>query len=423
MEYLPFVALFFALLAIRVPIAFVIFAVSIGIVLRNPAIIEAVHVQRVIEGTQPFPLLAIPLFILVGSLANISGISRRVLDFAAVLTRSARGGLAQTNVVMSAAMSGMSGSGIGDAAMQSKMLVPEMVRRGYPLGFASALTAASALIAPMIPPGLGLILFGFVTDISIGRLFLGGIVPGLLMTAVLMIYVRFAAHRKGFEPAAARAPAGTIARATMRAAPVLFLPVIIIGGIRGGVFTPSESAGVAVAYAALLCLVYRECSLRDFFEALRSASVTTAMIMLVVAASAGLGWILTFEQVPQNVGRAMLMLTDEPIVMLAIIGALLFVCGIFMDGTPLILIFGPMFLPVVNALEIDPIQYGVYFVLIVHLGGITPPVGGLMFAVCAVTGVSVASFARAVVPFVLCILSVAAMLAVFPPLTTWLAYR
>lgn len=414
--------LFFALILFGLPIAFVILAVSALLVLTDPSMMPIIHVQRLIMGTQSFPLLAIPLFILVGELANISGVSRQVMSFASLATRPLYGGLAQANIVLSTLMSGMSGSALGDTAMNAKILVPSMRRQGYDDGFSAAVTAASSLIAPMIPPGIGMILFGFVCDVSIGRLFAGGLIPGAMIAVALMLVTNRIAKIRGFEPPQPRAPRRDLLRAGVRTIPALILPVIIVFGIRGGVFTPSESAAVAVAYVTLLCVLYRETDIKSYFLALRSTAITTAIIMLVLAASAGLGWILTFEQVPQHVGAGLLNATQNPLLLLLIIGALLIICGMFIEGTPLILIFAPMFLPAVQAVGIDPVHYGVFFVFVVHMGGITPPVGTIMFTACAVIGIPISTFAKAVLPYLAVLVLVALAIAAFPPLSTFLAY-
>ncbi|WP_395517735.1 TRAP transporter large permease [Pseudorhizobium flavum] len=415
-------ASFFALVTVGLPVAFVLLVISIMFVLNDPAMLPIIHVQRIISGTQSFPLLAIPLFILVGELANLSGVSRQVMGFASLATRPLYGGLAQANIVISTLMSGMSGSALGDTAMNAKILVPSMRRNGYPDGFSAAVTAASSLIAPMIPPGIGMILFGFVCDISVGRLFAGGVIPGAIMAVALMAVTSYVSRVRGYEPPQKRAPTADLLRAAVGIIPALVMPVIIVAGIRGGVFTPSESAAVAVVYVAFLCVIYRQAKFADYVKALRSTATTTSVIMLVLAASAGLGWILTFEQIPQKVGAGLLGVTQDPLLLLLIIGGLLLVCGMFIEGTPLILIFGPMFLPAVVTAGIDPVHYGVFFVFVVHLGGITPPVGTIMFTACAVIGVPISTFAKAVLPYIGVLLGIAVAIAAFPPLSTWLAY-
>jgi tripartite ATP-independent transporter DctM subunit len=409
--------LFVVLLLIGLPIGLILVALSVLYVLFEPALLDVALAQRLIAGTQSFPLLAVPLFVLTGELMNISGISRRVMGFASLLTRRMQGGLAQTTILLSTLLAGMSGSANGEAAMQSKILVPEMIRRGYPAPFSSAITATAALIAPMIPPGIGLILFGFVTDTSIGKMFAAAVLPGLILAAALMIFTHFRVKRAGWEPAD-RTPATTsLGRSFLGAVPAILLPLLIIVGIRGGVFTPTEAAAVAVLYTGAFLLIYREATWHQVWLAFRSTVSTTSAIMLVLAASAAFSWVLTFERVPQKVGEAFLAFTQNPSGMLVLISTLLLIAGMFVEGTALILILAPMFLPIVTQLGIDPVHYGIVFVLMVHLGGITPPVGTVMFTTCSITRVSLVDFSRAIIPFILTYLVVALILIFFPSIS------
>lgn len=394
-------ALFVVLLLLGVPVGMILIMLSLVYVLFEPAVLDVIFAQRLVIGTQSFPLIAVPLFILTGELMNISGISRRVMTFAGVLTRRFWGRMALTNVALSTLLAGMSGSSNGDAAMQAKIMVPEMLRRGYPRGYSVALTAVTSLIAPMIPPGIGLILFGFVTNVSIGQLFAGAIIPGFLLAAMLMVQASITSRRNRWEPPEQGPSDQSLGRTFLAALPAILLPAIIIVGIRGGVFTPAEAASVAVVYTAGCVLAYREASWRQVLAALRSTVVATSAILLILAASAAFSWILTFERVPQTVAEAMLGLTGSAHLMLLLVSVLLLIAGAFIDGTALILILGPIFLPVVTALGVDPVHYGVIFVLMAHLGGITPPVGTIMFATCTITRTPLSEFMRAIVPFIL----------------------
>ncbi|WP_274424779.1 TRAP transporter large permease [Chelativorans sp. YIM 93263] len=415
--------LFAVFLLLGVPVGFILLSLSVAYVLLEPAVMDVVLAQRIVQGTQSFPLLAVPLFILTGELMNISGISRRVLDFASAATRRVWGGVAQTNILLSTLLAGMSGSANGDAAMQAKILVPEMTKRGYPLGFSSAITAMSSLIAPMIPPGIGLILFGFVTNTSIGALFAGAILPGLLLAAVMMAQTYLTTRRNKWDPPTRPQPDDpSLLRSFIGALPAILLPVFIIVGIRGGVFTPAEAAGVAVVYTLVCVLAYREASWKQIWIALRSTVSTTAAIILVLAASAAFSWVLTFERVPQTIAEGLLSFTNDPLLLLLLVAVFLLIAGALIEGTALILILGPIFLPVTNALGIDPVQYGVVFVLMAHLGGVTPPVGTIMFTTCTVTKTPLTEFMRAVWPMILAYLLFALCLIGIPVLSTGLAY-
>lgn len=407
--------LFVALLLLGIPVGLTLIALSAFYVIFNPSILDVVLAQRLVNGTQSFPLLAVPLFIFVGQLMNISGVSRRVMDFASIVTARVWGGIAQTNVMLSALLAGMSGSANGDAAMQAKILVPEMTRRGYPLDFSVALTTVTALIAPMIPPGIGLILFGFVTNTSIGAMFAGAIVPGVMLAVLLSLQTYVMCRRNRWDPPKEdRSPQIGRLRTFVQALPAMILPIFIILGIRMGAFTPAEAAAVAVIYSMGCVIAYRETNWREIIGAIRSTVSATAAILLILAASAAFSWILTYERIPQQVAEAMLSWTDSPFLMLSLIALLVLVLGMFIEGTALILILAPIFLPVASALHIDPVHYGVVFVLMAHLGGITPPVGTIMFTTCAITGLPIAKFAKAISPFIASYLLFALIIIAFP---------
>jgi tripartite ATP-independent transporter DctM subunit len=411
---------FMTLTVIGLPIAFVLLGTGIAVTMLDPDILEVAYIQNVIIGTQSFPLIAIPLFILAGELMNASGITRRLMDFASALTANMIGGLAQVNIVLSTLKAGMMGSANADAAMDAKTLVPEMVKRGYSPAYASVVTAASALIAPMIPPGIGLILYGFVTDTSIGRLFMGGILPGLIMTAAMMTMAHFIARKRGYGRDSEPLPKGAMTRTFLMSVPALLMPVIIVLGIRGGIFTASEAGAVAVVYAGAFCVIYRECSWRDLANALASTATTTSVIMLILAASAALSWTLSFEQLPQKVAEGLTGVASSPFQLFGIVAVFLLIAGMFVEGTALILILAPMFAPAATALGIDPVHFGIFFVYVIHLGGITPPVGTIMFTTCTITRVPLQAFIRESLPWLAMLLAIAAFIAAVPGTATWL---
>ncbi|CCN38613.1 conserved membrane hypothetical protein [Vibrio nigripulchritudo SO65] len=409
--------LFVVMVLCGVPIAFTLLALSVVSVIYNPALIELILVQRIVIGTQSFPLLAVPLFILAGELMNISGISGRVMNFAQVLTKKLPGGLAQSNIVLSMLLAGMSGSANADAAMQGKILVPEMVERGYPKSFSTIVTAFSGLISPMIPPGISLIILAFVCNLSIGAMFVAAIIPGALLAIGLMTVTHFLVKRRGYEPPdnSPRKP-GTLRKALLRSFPALILPIFIIVGIRFGVFTPTEAAACAVVYTGLFCFIYRETSWKQVKKALTNVVKSTAAILLIIAASSAFSWVLTFQQVPQQIAMTITQVSSNPTVMLMIIALLLLIIGMFIEGTASILILAPIFLPVVQQLGIDPIHYGIVFVYFVHLGGVTPPVGTIMFTACSVTGLSTMEFAKHCMNYLFTVIGIGLLLILFPPL-------
>lgn len=422
MNPLFLLAVFLGLTAIGLPIAFVLLGTGVAVTMIDPDILEVAYVQNLVVGTQSFPLIAIPLFVLAGELMNVSGITRRLMNFASALTAHMIGGLAQVNIVLSTLKAGMMGSANADAAMDAKTLVPEMIKRGYSPAYASVVTAASGLIAPMIPPGIGLILYGFVTDTSIGRLFQAGIVPGFVMTVAMMTLAHAIARRRGYGRDSDPVTRGELWRSFLGSAPALLMPVIIVVGIRFGVFTASEAGAVAVVYAGLFCVIYREATWRDIAVSLSSTAVTTSVIMIILAASAALSWTLSFEQLPQKVAAGLVDAAAHPLLLFVIVGVFLLIAGMFVEGTALILILGPMFAPAAARLGIDPVHFGIFFVYMIHFGGITPPVGTIMFTTCAITKVPLPDFIVESIPWLIMLLGIAALLAVAPGLSTWLAY-
>lgn len=413
---------FLSLTVIGLPIAFVLLGTGIAVTLSDPDILDVAYIQNIIVGTQSFPLIAIPLFILAGELMNISGITRRLMDFASALTAHMIGGLAQVNIVLSMLQAGMTGSANAEAAMHAKTLNPEMVRRGYSPAYAAIVTAASALIAPMIPPGIGLILYGFVTDLSIGRLFMAGIVPGLIMTAGMMVMSHWVAKRRNYERSTERASPARLLQTFWGAVPAMLMPAIIVIGIRIGIFTASEAGAVAVIYALLFCAVYRECNWRDIADSLAFTATTTSVIMIILAASTALSWALSFEQLPQRVAEMLVVTAANKFMLFLIVAVLLLIAGMFVEGTALILILAPMFAPAAVKLGVDPIHFGIFFVYMIHLGGITPPVGTVMFTTCTIARVPLQDFIRESLPWLAMLLGIAALIAAIPGTATWLGY-
>jgi tripartite ATP-independent transporter DctM subunit len=294
--------LLLVLLFINAPVFVAILGSSIFYFVANNSLSWMMVVQRTISGLESIPLLAVPFFVMAGVFMNYTGITSRMIRFAEVLTGHMPGGLAQTNVVLSTLMGGLSGSSLADAAMQSKILVPEMEKRGYGKAFSSAVTGASALITPIIPPGIALIIYGFVGNVSIGRLFLAGVVPGVMTCLFMMVVVHFISKRRGYLPIyERRAGIREVFRAFREASWALFLPVVIVGGIRFGVFTPTEAGSIAILYALVLgTIVYREMTLKDLKTGLIETVTTTASIMLIIAAASSFAWILTWKGCPDH---------------------------------------------------------------------------------------------------------------------------
>jgi tripartite ATP-independent transporter DctM subunit len=317
--------------------------------------------------------------------------TRRLLDFASALTGHLRAGLAHVGVVSSFMMGGVTSSAIGDATMYGRVLGPGMLERRYVPGFAAGVIGTSAIIVTMVPPGTGLILYGTIGEVSIGRLFAAGVVPGILLTVLLMAAVTATAHRRGYpRERPQRAPVRTVIRTGLTSIWALIFPVILIVGLRFGFFTPSEAGAIAVAYALLVgVIVYRELTFARFARALQNTVLDVGMIMLLIALSGTWGHGLTWDRIPQRLMDALLGISENPDVILAIIVLALLVAGMFMDSTVLILLLTAMLIPVIGEVGIDPVHFGIVMVLTLTLGLLTPPIGVVMLVVCSVFGTTV----------------------------------
>ena len=400
-----------------VPIAFSVGLAGLLAMSTKPNLSMATFPQFAAGGVDSFPLLAVPFFILAGELMNIGGITERIYGFAGALVGHYRGGLAQVNVVTSTLIAGLSGSATADCASDSKMLVPVMVKHGYGRAFSCAITAASATIAPIIPPSIGLVIYGATANVSIGRLFLGGYVPGLLMTGALMIAVYLVSRQRGYSAGRQRGSAMEVLKEARDAVLALLMPLIIVGGIRFGIFTPTEAAAVAVVYAAVVIVfVYRHITISAFVGGLANAALGTAAVMLIIAVASPFAWMVVSEQIPQKVVQAALGLTTNPVLILLMINILLLVLGCFMEGISIMLILIPILMPVVKTVGIDPVHFGLVMVVNIGIGALTPPFGMLVFVTSAITGERVTNVFKEMLPFLAALLAVLALISYWPDL-------
>jgi tripartite ATP-independent transporter DctM subunit len=417
MTYLP-LGLMFLMFAINVPVAFAIAIAALAFfVLGNGPPID-IFVQRFVAATDSFPLLAVPFFILAGTIMNYAGITRRLMALAEALVGHWVGGLAQANVALATMMGGLSASANADAAMQAKMLGPEMIKRGYHGPFVAAITACAAVITPIIPPGIGLIIYGFLTDVSVGRLFMGGIVPGLMICTALMVATNFVSRRRGYRPVRERRVSGAeLWRATREAAWALTIPVFILVGIRFGVFTPTEAGAMTVLYALLVGIVaHGELKLADAPAILLEAVLATSAVMLIICAAGAFGFYMAWEQIPPRLAAGLATLTSDPLILLLLINALLLVIGMLIEGTAALILLAPILVPVVTGLGIDPVHFGLVMVVNLTIGGVTPPVGTLMYTTCTILGTSLEDFTREALPFFLALLVVLGLITFIPDL-------
>lgn len=370
---------------------------------------------------QSFILLAVPLFIIAANIMNAGSVSDRLLQFCVALVGRFRGGLGHVNILSSLVFSGMSGSAIADAAGIGKMIIDMMVKSGhYTRGYAAAITAASATIGPIIPPSIPMVLYALVSNTSIGYLFLGGIVPGLLMGAVLMAMNAWISHRRGFakhEPV----PLRDFPRLTINAGPALMMPAILLYGIYGGVTTPTEAAAVAAFYALILATIfYRSLSFRHFYEILVSSARSSAAVGLIIGGALILNYIVASENIPTVVADALVGLDVHPLVFLLVVNLLLLVLGCFLDASTIILVIIPLFIPTCRALGIDLVHFGVVAVVNCMIGLITPPYGILLFVINAVTRIPLAEIIREIWLFLAALMVALLMLILIPDVTLML---
>ena len=405
-----------ALLLLGVPV-FAALAISSLIYIYMAGIPPLIVIQQMFNGIDQFALLAVPFFILAGILMNSARITDELFGFARALVGHLPGGLGHVNITASLIFSGMSGTAVADAGGLGTVEIKAMRDQGYPVKFAIGITSASSTIGPIIPPSLSMIVYGVVANESIGQLFAAGIVPGLLMALALHIMVWNMSVRHGY-PREPRASLQTVLATLRSSFPALITPVIIIGGILGGVFTPTEAAVIAVIYALIVGLFwYRALGVQAILRSLLETFETTAVVMLMVSASAVFGWILVRENIAAAFSAAILSLASEPWQALILLNIILLIAGMFMETVAIILILTPIIVPVLAAFGIDHVQFGVIMVLNLMIGLITPPIGLLLFVMARVADTDLTTVIRACIPFMLPLLAVLILISLFPALT------
>ncbi|HAM57603.1 MAG TPA: C4-dicarboxylate ABC transporter [Candidatus Rokubacteria bacterium] len=414
--------LFFLFMIMGMPVPFAFGISGVAFFLQNLNLPLTMPVQLVLSQTQNFLLLAIPLFILAGNLLNESGITERVMRLASVLTGHMRAGTAQSNMVIAASLGGITSSAIGDAAMLSRVLGPSMTQRGYSGGFSAAVIGCSALITTMIPPGIGLVLYGSIAEVSIGRLFTAGMIPGILMTIFLMVAVSVRARRKGYLPERdRRAPLKEVARTFIDSIWAFLFPVVLIAGLRFGVFTPSEAGAFACVYAiAVGTIVYRQSSWKGLQRTLESTVVDIGMVMLLIALSATFSYGIVWEQIPQRMADFILGISITPWVVMLVIITFLLVAGTAVDSTVLILMLTSILVPVAEKVNVDLVHFGIIMVLTLTLGLLTPPEAAVLYIVCTIFRCSLWDFVREGWVLMLSIVVVVVMVIFWPDLALWL---
>ena len=407
-------ALLGALLVIGTPIAFAL-GISACAYMTVARVDLLVLAQQVANGPDNWILLAMPLFVLAGLLMNTAGISDRIFTLARALVGHVRGGLGLVNVVDSMLFGGISGSAVADSAALGSVIMPAMAKEGYPPAFSAALTSSTASIGIIIPPSIPMIIYGAVAGVSVGALFLAGVVPGLLVGLGQGLVVYTIARRRGWGGEARFSWAG-LGRAARDAWVALLMPVIILGGITFSVFTPTEAGAIAVVYGVLVGFAQRALSLRGLYRALVDASVLTAIVMFLVSTSLSLGWILSHEQIPQGLADWFAGITHDPTLLMVLITVLLIVIGCFLHGDPIMLIVVPILLPAVKAAGIDLLHFGMIVVFTIAIGQQTPPVGSTLFVVAALSGRDIFEITWANLPFITVITVVMYILLFVPQL-------
>jgi tripartite ATP-independent transporter DctM subunit len=418
MSALVFIVSLLALIALGLPIAFALMFAGIALMLLTGQFDAQIVAQNAIAGADNFVLMAVPFFILAGEFMNAGGLSKRIVEMAGAFVGHLRGGLGYVAIFAGILLASLSGSAVADTAALAAILVPMMRQAGYEPTRACGLMAAGGIIAPVIPPSIGFLIFGVVANLSITRLFLAGIAPGIMMGLVLIAAWWLIARRQQVA-VAPRVPWGRRLRILGRGGWALMLPVIIIGGLRSGIFTPTESAVVAAAYALFVGLVvYRELDGARIYECLLSTARTTAVVLVLAALAMVASYMITITDISGQVGAWLQGLSEHPLVLMSAMMVVVFFAGMVLDFIPIVLIFTPVFMPIVLAADIDPVYFGVVFIMNCSIGMITPPVGVVLNVISSVGKITMTEAARGILPFLAALMALLVLLILFPALVT-----
>jgi tripartite ATP-independent transporter DctM subunit len=411
--------LFGILLALNLPIAFVLAGASlVAMLLKGHSLLMVP--QMFVGGIQSYILMAVPLFMLAGALMNEAGTTDRIFRFARAIVGHLAGGLAHVNVIGSLIFSGMSGSAVADSSGLGTIEIKAMKDQGYDPGFSAAITAASSTIGPIFPPSIPMVVFGGLANVSIGKLFLGGIIPGLMMALYLMVAIVLISRRRNY-PRDKRATRGEFVASFKESFLALLMPVLVLGGILGGIFTPTEAAAVASIYALILGIfVYRTLSLKALPRIFATVAVNTAVVMLIIAATSPFKWIIAFEKVPEAIYLALSQVTSSPIILLLILNLAFLGLGCIMENTAIIILSVPILLPIIKHFDLDPVHFGVVMILNLMIGLITPPIGLCLFTTCTIAQISMETLLKEIKIFFLALIAVLLTITYFPEFVVWL---
>jgi tripartite ATP-independent transporter DctM subunit len=409
------------LLLIGVPIAYAIGASGIlYLLLSNPVFLLTMP-QRVWSGTESFIIIAMPLFMLTGELMNHSGLTRRLIDFAMLTVRPVRGGLGEVNVVASMIFGGISGSSVADTSALGSILIPDMVRKGYPKGFSAGITVASSTIGMVIPPSVPMLMYAMISGASVGKLFLAGLLPGVLVGLTQLVLTYTISAKRGYHPPKERTSFTQAAKVTKDGALAVLMPLLIIVTVSGGVATASESAGVAVLYAAVLgFFVYRELKWKDVFKALKKTFMMSSSIMIIGGFTMIFTWILAVEQVPAMIGNFLVSSEIPWWVVFIFLDLLILVLGTFLDVTPCILLITPILLPVMQQFGMNELQFGAVIIVGLAIGLVTPPVGMCLNVASKICGMSIIDIFKSAAPFIVCNIIILFLVTFVPATSLWL---
>lgn len=416
------ILIFIILLLLGMPLGFTVGLAGFTYFIGAEFLPLSVGVQRISSASQSFPLLAVPFFVLAGHMMNKTGITERLVSFSRLLVSWISGGLAHVTIVLSALMGGVSGSAVADASMQARVLGPAMMESGLSKGFTAGAIAVSSLITATIPPSIGLILYGYMGNVSIGSLFIAGIIPGILMTLCLMVTTYIIAKKRGYQAETTQRPTfKKIMRSLNESKWALLFPVLLVVTIRFGIFTPSEAGAFAVIYAVIVGhFFYGQLSFKDIIEVLNDSVSDIGMIMLIILFSGLIGYIIAYEQLPQSLALAVTQVSTNPNIIILLSLGFLLVIGMVMEATVSVLLLTPILVPIIVSAGIDPVHFGILMMTVVTLGGMTPPVGVAMYAVSGILKCPTDEYIVESLPFIATVILLVLVMVFFPGIILFL---